>query len=110
MRKASEKRSTRRFKMKTSIPVKVVDGAVKGQVRDVSVRGIYVYLQSKVAVGSALELVLPLPGGVVGEDPVWIRCLCRVLRVEDAAHGGEFGVAAMIEEYETLDKAPVAKA
>lgn len=66
----------------------------------------YIYLQAKVAVGSALELVLPLPAGVADKDPIWIRCTCRVIRVEDGAPRREFGVAAMIEGYETLEKAP----
>jgi hypothetical protein len=105
----TDKRSSRRVKVKASVPVKVVE-SVEAQVRDVSMRGVYVYLQSRVSVGSALELVLPLPEGVMGEEPVWIRCTCRVVRVEEAPGGGEFGVAAMIEDYEALEQAPTAHA
>lgn len=101
----SDKRSNKRVKAQDKVKVKVGNGSVhhaQAQLRDVSVRGVYLYLQNRVAEGSTLEVVLPLPAGILAGQENWIRCKCRVLRVENKG-GPEFGVAAMIEEFEPLD-------
>jgi c-di-GMP-binding flagellar brake protein YcgR len=101
----SEKRANKRFKAKDKVEVKVGNGAVhhaQAQLRDVSLKGVYLYLQNKVTEGSTLEVVLPLPQGILAGNENWIRCKCRVVRVENKG-GPEFGVAATIEEFEPLD-------
>ncbi|MGB9106865.1 MAG: PilZ domain-containing protein [Terriglobales bacterium] len=101
----SDKRSNRRVKAQDKVRVKVGNGAVhhaQAQLRDVSLRGVYLYLQNKVMEGSTLEVVLPLPAGILAGPENWIRCKCRVVRVENKG-GPEFGVAATIEEYEPVD-------
>jgi len=100
-----EKRSSRRVKAKDKVAVKVGNGAVhhaQAQLRDVSLKGVYLYLQNRVAEGSTLEVVLPLPQGILAGNENWIRCKCRVVRVENKG-GPEFGVAATIEEFEPVD-------
>lgn len=101
----NDKRSSKRVKAQDKVKVKVGNGAVRNaeaQLRDVSLRGVYLYLQNRVAKGSTLEVVLPLPEGILAGPENWIRCKCRVVRVENKG-GPEYGVAAMIEEYEPLD-------
>ena len=100
-----EKRSSKRIKAQDKVKVKVGNGAVRNaeaQLRDVSLKGVYLYLHNRVAEGSTLEVVLPLPAGILAGNENWIRCKCRVVRVENQ-DGPEFGVAATIEEYEPLD-------
>ncbi len=65
-------------------------------------RGVFLYLQNRVAEGATLEVVLPLPQGIMASQENWIRCKCRVVRVENK-DGPEYGVAAMIESFEPLD-------
>jgi PilZ domain len=101
----SDKRSSRRVKTKDKVDVKVGNGIAKdahGQLRDVSLKGVYLYLQNRVAEGATLEVVLPLPRGIMAGRDNWIRCKCRVVRVESQG-GPEYGVAATIEEFEPLD-------
>jgi c-di-GMP-binding flagellar brake protein YcgR len=101
----SEKRSSKRVKAKDKVEVKVGNGSVhhaQAQLRDVSLRGVYMYLQNRVAEGSTLEVVLPLPAGILAGNENWIRCKCRVVRVENKG-GPEYGAAATIEEFEPLD-------
>ena len=103
----SEKRSRQRVRTDDTIAVKVLNGAIKdaqAQLHDVSMRGVFLYLQNRVAEGSTLEMVLPLPQGIMPSQEDWIRCKCRVLRVENKG-GTEYGVAALIEEFEPLDAA-----
>jgi len=112
--KPSDKRVSKRVPSKRDARVKAVDGKnreIDAQTRDVSVRGVFIYLQQRVSVGSMLEVVLPLPEGVTDAQEMWVRCKCRIVRVEDTGKGNEFGVAALIEEYEPLaDMAGVAHA
>jgi hypothetical protein len=100
-----EKRSSRRVKARDKVKVTVGNGAVhhaQAQLRDVSLKGVYLYLQNRVVEGSTLEVVLPLPVGILAGPENWIRCKCRVLRVENKG-GPEYGVAATIEEFEPVD-------
>ena len=101
----SEKRSSKRVKAQDKVKVKVGNGSVRNaeaKLRDVSLRGVYLYLQNRVAEGSTLEVVLPLPEGILPGPENWIRCKCRVVRVENQG-GPDYGVAATIEEFEPLD-------
>jgi c-di-GMP-binding flagellar brake protein YcgR len=101
----NDKRSSKRVKTQDKVKVKVGNGAVQhaqAQLRDVSLKGVYLYLQNRVAEGSTLEVVLPLPEGILPGHENWIRCKCRVVRVENKG-GPDYGVAAMIEEFEPLD-------
>ena len=106
-----EQRTSKRVRSQGPVNIKVLDGLTldeAAQLRDVSMRGVFMYLQRKVSLGSTLELVLPLPEGVTAGEERWIRCTCRVVRVEET--GRDFGVAAMIEEFEPLDQAQVPRA
>ena len=102
-----DKRSSKRVGTDNAVAVKVVNGAVKdtqAHLHDVSMRGVFLYLQNRVSEGSTLEMVLPLPQGFMPGREDLIRCKCRVVRVENKG-GPEYGVAALIEEFEPLDAA-----
>ena|ERR1051325_7026787 len=106
--KPSDKRTNKRVPSKRQARVKSINGMMQeldAQTRDVSIRGVFIYMQRRVAAGSTIEIVLPLPEGVTDAQEMWVRCKCRVVRVEDSSKEHGFGVAAMIEEYEPLTDA-----
>jgi len=106
--KSSDKRTSKRVASKRQARVKSINGMMQeldAQTRDVSIRGVFIYISKKVQTGSIIELVLPLPEGVTDAQEMWVRCKCRVVRVEDTGKERGFGIAAMIEEYEPLAEA-----
>ncbi len=99
----SEKRSTRRFSLE--LPVKVVDqeqGVTTAQTRDVSSRGVYVYLDSEIAEGVPMEFVMTLPTEITLSDPIRVHCSGHVLRVEKL--NGRQGVAVSIDRYDFMSE------
>jgi len=107
MPNASERRTSRRFNM--SLPLSVRVGAAEeagpapersAETRDVSFRGLYFVIDSKVEPGTPIEFVLTLPKEITMAGDVRIRCFGQVVRVDD--HNGRRGVAARIERYEFL--------
>jgi c-di-GMP-binding flagellar brake protein YcgR len=93
----------------TKVPVKVKkhhNGAIEemeGHTRDISARGVFMYLSNRVAEGSELEIVFPMPQSDSPAEDTWVRCKARVLRVEKTESGHRFGVAAVLESYEKLE-------
>jgi hypothetical protein len=99
----TEKRSTRRFSLE--LPVTVVESELSvatAQTRDVSSRGVYIYLDSEIAQGVPLEFVMTLPTEITLSDPIRVRCSGRVLRVEK--NGDRQGVAVSIERYDFMSE------
>jgi hypothetical protein len=99
----SEKRSTRRFFLE--LPIKLVNqehGVKTVQTRDVSSRGVYVYLDSEIAEGVPLEFVMTLPTEITLSDPIRVLCSGRVLRVEKVAE--RQGVAVSIDRYDFMSE------
>lgn len=106
--KSSDKRISKRVPSKRDARVKAIDGAmqeINAKTRDISMRGVFIYLERHVREGSILEVVLPLPEGITDAQELWVRCKCRIVRVEETGRGNECGVAAIIEEYEPLTDA-----
>ncbi len=99
----SEKRSTRRFSLE--LPVKLVDSdraAKTAQTRDVSSRGVYIYLDSEIAEGVPMEFVMTLPTEITLSDPIRVLCAGHVLRVEK--HPDRQGVAVSIDRYDFMSE------
>ena len=99
----SEKRSTRRFSLE--LPIKLVDQAreiTTAQTRDVSSRGVYIYLESEIAEGSPLDFVMTLPTEITLSDPIRVHCYGRVLRVEK--QNERQGVAVSIDRYDFMSE------
>jgi hypothetical protein len=103
-----EKRAARRFALR--VPVTVEHGADTTQseiaeMRDVSARGICLYLASDVTQGSPIGFTLTLPPEITLTESIRVQCKGRVVRVEDNRPGGKLAVAAVIEQYEFLPQA-----
>lgn len=100
-----EKRAARRFALR--IPVSVARGenlnyGESAQIRDVSARGICLYLDSPIEKGSPLGFTLTLPPEITLTESIRVQCKGRVVRIEDSPADGKMAVAAVIEEYEFL--------
>lgn len=105
---APEKRSSRRFALR--LPVSVDHGDnnhhnEQAQIRDVSARGICLYLSSAVEKGSPIGFTLTLPPEITLTEAIRVQCKGHVVRVEDGRSDGKLTVAAVIEEYEFLPEA-----
>jgi hypothetical protein len=99
-----EKRSARRFALR--IPVSVARGEKldqnePAQLRDVSARGICLYLDSPIEQGSPIGFTLTLPPEITLTESIRVQCVGRVVRI-DGANNGKMAVAAVIEEYEFI--------
>jgi len=100
-----EKRSTRRFSLDLPISVKFLDSGrreVAGHTRDVSSRGVFMYLDTEIRAGAAIEFVMTLPPEITLSDPIRVRCTGRVLRVDKIGH--EQGVAIAIDKYDFVNE------
>jgi PilZ domain len=105
MAEAQEKRAARRFALR--IPVSVARGEEtafneSAEIRDVSARGISLYLDSPIAEGSPLGFTLTLPPEITLTESIRVQCKGRVVRIDQGANQGKMAVAAVIEEYEFL--------
>jgi len=100
-----EKRAARRFALR--IPVAIARGedtnyGESAEIRDVSARGISLYLDSPIEQGSPIGFTLTLPPEITLTESIRVQCKGRVVRVEDNTAQGKMAVAAVIEEYEFL--------
>jgi len=96
-----EKRSTRRFSLELPISVKFVNNGRResaGHTRDVSSRGVFMYLDTEISEGAPIEFVMTLPTEVTLAYPIRVRCTGKVLRVSRAEQ--EQGVAVAIDKYD----------
>jgi hypothetical protein len=105
MAEAQEKRAARRFALR--IPVSVArDEDTKysesAEIRDVSARGVCLYLDAPIEQGSPIGFTLTLPPEITLTESIRVQCKGRVVRIEDSAAEGKMAVAAVIEEYEFL--------
>lgn len=100
-----EKRSTRRFSLDLPISVKFLDNErreLAGHTRDVSSRGVFMFLDAELTVGSPIEFVMTLPPEITLSDPIRVRCTGKVLRVDKTAQ--EQGFAVAIEKYDFVSE------
>jgi hypothetical protein len=100
-----EKRSARRFALR--IPVSVARGEKLDQsepalLRDVSARGICLYLDPPIAEGSPIGFTLTLPPEITLTESIRVQCKGRVVRIDGSPNNGKMAVAAVIEEYEFI--------
>jgi hypothetical protein len=100
-----EKRAARRFALR--IPVAVARGeetnyGESAEIRDVSARGISLFLDSPIEQGSPIGFTLTLPPEITLTESIRVQCKGRVVRIEDQSTEGKMAVAAVIEEYEFL--------
>ena len=99
-----EQRTMRRFLMQLPVQVRLNGrgGEILAVTKDVSARGIYIYLDADVAKSSPIEFILTLPPEITMTQSIRVACSGRVVRVDDGP-GGKAGVAAAIDRYQFLD-------
>lgn len=104
----AERRSRPRFVTRLPVGVRNPAGAteVTAHTRDVSTNGVFLYSESRMTVGSDIELVLILPPELTAGEKCWVCCHARVLRVEQG-YGTDFGVAAEIRRMDILPEIPI---
>ncbi len=98
-----EQRKTRRFNLALPVSVRFDGGEVKdlpARSRDVSSRGIFFFVESKLNEGSDIEFTLTLPPEVTLTQSIRVRCRGKVLRVHPDPVENKIGVAALIEKYD----------
>jgi PilZ domain len=98
-----DRRAMRRFSMKLPASVRVpgIPSPFATETVNVSARGIFFYLDRWMKEGSQVEVTMNFPSQVTLTDPLRVRFLAKVVRVEPQ-DGNRMGVAATIEEYEFL--------
>ena len=106
---AADKRRARRFPMTLPVAIKVEETGPKEKTvhtRNVSSSGVYFEFATPVDIGTAIEFVLTLPEQITKGNAVRIKCMGKVVRVDEAVGDGEsIGVAATIERYEFVREA-----
>lgn len=104
MAEAQEKRAARRFALQIPVAIarKDAEFGETAQIRDVSARGISLYLDAPIEQGSPIGFTLTLPPEITLTESIRVQCKGRIVRVEGGTPDGKMAVAAVIEEYEFL--------
>ena len=100
-----EKRTTRRFSFDLPISVKFLASGrrdMAGHTRDVSSRGVFMYLEGEIAVGASIEFIMTLPPEITLSESMRVHCVGTVLRVDKSAQ--EQGVAVAIDKYDFVSE------
>jgi hypothetical protein len=100
-----ERRQMRRFELRLPATVAFANSGpqdVLTETQNVSARGVFFYLEGKIAEGSPVEVTLTFPPHVTLAGNVRVRFTAHVIRVEAVPGSTRIGVAAAIEEYEFL--------
>ena len=105
-RAATERRATRRFRMKLPMRVrwaatKSGNGDLHTESEDISSGGVYFFLPTEIENGSLVELVIVLPHEITLAESVRVRCQARVQRTEIKKRYW-VGMAAEIEVFQFL--------
>ncbi len=102
---AQEKRAARRFALEVPVAINRNGHSrhdESAQVRDVSARGICLYLNAPIEQGSPIGFTLTLPPEITLTESIRVQCKGRVVRTEHGLEAGKIAAAAVIEEYEFL--------
>ena len=101
-----ERRGMKRFPMQLPVHVKLGRDAKRtwGITKDISVDGIYFYVDSEVDPNEIIEFTVTFPVEVTLTTPVRVRCTGSVIRA-DVDHARGTGIAAAIKRYEFLNAA-----
>jgi hypothetical protein len=98
-----ERRTEERYSLRLPVIVRSLDNGTREQTcvtHDVSARGAFFHLESKLPEGAAIEMVLTLPSELTLTESLRVRCRGKVVRVIESAPGTAVGVAAVIEQYD----------
>lgn len=81
-------------------------GEILTETQNVSARGVFFYVDRPMTQGTRIAVTLTFPPHITLTDPVRVRFVARVVRVEAPLPVSRIGVAALIEEYEFLRSNP----
>ena len=100
-----DRRAMRRFAMKLPASVRVsgIPSEFATEIENISARGIFFYLDRWMTEGSRVEVTMNFPPEVTLADPLQVRFVAQVVRVEPKT-ATRTGVAATIQEYEFLPR------
>ena len=104
---SAEQRATRRFALRLPVTIKFTDGAsseAQAQTRDVSARGVFFYMDSKIEEGSVIEFTLTLPPEITLTESIRVRCRGKVVRVDQGGPNAKVGIGAVIEQYDFVSE------
>jgi PilZ domain len=98
-----ERRAMRRFSMHLPASVRVsgIPTPFQTHTENVSARGVFFYIDRLMTAGTQVEVTMEFPPQVTLAEPLRVRFVARVLRVQEESTM-RVGVAAEIEEYEFL--------
>jgi PilZ domain len=96
-----DRRAMRRFAVQLSAAVRVpgIPSEFPTRTENISARGVFFYIDRLMTQGAKVEVTMDFPPQVTMADSLTVRCVARVVRVEQQAFD-RTGVAAAIEEYE----------
>lgn len=89
------------MKLPACVRVSGIPSPFQTETANVSARGIFFYIERWMKEGSQVDVTMAFPPQVTLADPLRVRFLARIVRVEPQV-GTWMGVAAAIEEYEFL--------
>src|SRR5258708_30964833 len=97
-----EKRAARRFALR--IPVAIgrgenTDCSESAQIRDVSARGICLYLDTPIEQGAPIGFTLTLPPEITLTENIRVQCKGRVVRIENSSDSEKITLPALIAQY-----------
>jgi hypothetical protein len=100
----------RRFDMHLPARVNLADPSAAAPVaadivtetQNVSARGVFFYVDRPITQGTRIAVTLTFPPHITLTDPVRVRFVARVVRVEAPLPVSRIGIAACIEEHEFL--------
>ncbi len=102
---AADKRRNRRYPLSLKIRARTKARSappIETTSANISVKGIYFRFPGKPSVGSQVVLELLLPPELGAGKSTWLRCKCKIVRVDRLEDKGMVGVAACIESYRFL--------
>jgi len=89
------------MKLPAQVRVSGIPVPFETETENLSARGIFFYIDRWMKEGSKVEITMDFPSQLTLSDPVRVRFLARVVRVQGQT-GMRMGVGAAIEEYEFL--------
>jgi hypothetical protein len=110
---SQERRTMRRFDMRLPAMVKfaeaesdsanqVPEREILTETQNVSARGVFFYVDRPITQGTRIAVTMTFPPHITLTDPVRVRFMARVVRVEAPLPVSRIGVAACIEDHEFL--------
>jgi hypothetical protein len=102
-----DRRKSQRLDFKVPVKLRPVEGTTPYMISadsiNLSERGLLFTVSGPIKAGTRIELSFTMPPEITGSVPMKVRCIGRVVRVDDASGpDGRTGVAAHIERFETI--------